>query len=70
MITEDEYKRTHPHVKEIHKKETVGIDIGVKSALVLSDGIAIESPKPLKKTPKKSKIFTLTTILYTIRQKK
>ena len=55
LITGDEYKRTHPHVKEIHKKETVGIDIGVKSALVLSDGIAIESPKPLKQNLRKIK---------------
>ena len=55
MITEEEYKRTHPHVKEIRKEESVGIDIGVKSALVLSDGIVIESPKPLKKNLRKIK---------------
>ena len=55
MITEDEYKRTHPHVKEIRKEESVGVDVGIKSALVLSDGIAIESPKPLKKNLRKIK---------------
>ena len=55
MITEDEYKRTHPHVKEIYKEESVGVDVGIKSALVLSDGIAIESPKPLKKNLRKIK---------------
>lgn len=55
MITEDEYKRTHPHVKDIHKEEPVGIDVGVKSALVLSDGISIESPKPLKQNLRKIK---------------
>lgn len=54
-ITEDEYKRTHPHVKEIHKEESVGVDVGIKSALVLSDGIAIKSPKPLKKNLRKIK---------------
>lgn len=55
MITEDEYKRTHPHVKEIRKEGSVGVDVGIKSALVLSDGIAIESPKPLKKNLRKIK---------------
>lgn len=54
-ITEDEYKRTHPHVKEIRKEESVGVDVGIKSALVLSDGIAIESPKPLKQNLRKIK---------------
>lgn len=55
MITEDEYKRTHPHVKEIHKEESVGIDVGIKSALVLSDGISVENPKPLKQNLRKIK---------------
>lgn len=53
QITEEEYLRTHPHVKEIRKKNSVGVDIGIKSALVLSDGIAIESPKPLKQNLRK-----------------
>jgi len=55
QVTENEYKRTHPHVKEIHKEESVGIDVGIKSALVLSDGISIESPKPLKQNLRKIK---------------
>lgn len=55
MITEDEYKRTHPHVKEIRKEKSVGVDIGIKSALVLSDGVFIESPKPLKQNLRKIK---------------
>ena len=55
MITEDEYKRTHPHVREIHKEESVGIDVGIKSALVLSDGIAIENPRPLNQNLRKIK---------------
>jgi len=55
MITEDEYKRTHPHVKEIHREESIGIDVGIKSALVLSDGVSVESPKPLKQNLRKIK---------------
>ena len=55
LITEDEYKRTHPHIKEIHKDESAGVDVGIKSALMLSDGIFIESPKPLKQNLRKIK---------------
>ena len=55
MITEDEYKRTHPQVKKIHKEESVGVDVGIKSALVLSDGISVENPKPLKQNLRKIK---------------
>ena len=55
VITADEYKRTHPHVKDIRKEKSVGIDIGIKSALVLSDGIAVENPKPLKQNLRKIK---------------
>ena len=55
LITEDEYKRTHPHIKEIHREESVGIDVGIKSALVLSDGIAVENPKPIKQNLRKIK---------------
>ena len=47
-ITEEEYKRTHPNVS-LKKNGKAGIDLGIKSALILSDGIAIENPKPLKK---------------------
>ena len=49
QITEEEYLRTHPHVKGMRKETSVGVDVGIKSALVLSDGIAVESPKPLKR---------------------
>lgn len=55
QITKDEYKRTHPRVKEIHKEKLVGIDLGLKTSLVLSDGISIESPYPLKQHIKKIK---------------
>ena len=55
IISEDEYKRTHPHTKKLHKEESVGIDVGIKSALVLSDGISVESPKPLKQNLRKIK---------------
>ena len=48
-ITEDEYRRTHPNVDLVDTSKKVGIDMGIKSALILSDGIAIENPKPLKK---------------------
>ena len=53
QITEEEYLRTHPHAKEIRKEASVGIDVGIKSALVLSDGIAVENPKPLKRNQRK-----------------
>ena len=48
MITEEEYKRTHPNVDLIDSNRKVGVDVGIKSALILSDGIAIDNPKPLK----------------------
>ena len=54
-ISEEEYHRTHPHAKEIHKEKSVGVDVGIKSALVLSDGISIENPKPLKQNLRKIK---------------
>ncbi|MBE6332451.1 MAG: transposase [Bacteroidales bacterium] len=47
-ITEDEYKRTHPNVDLVVANRKVGVDVGIKSALILSDGIAIDNPKPLK----------------------
>ena len=54
-ITEDEYRRTHRHVETVDANRKVGIDMGIKSALILSDGIAIENPKPLKKNQRKIK---------------
>ena len=52
-ITEEEYKRTHPNVELVDANRKVGVDMGIKSALILSDGIAIENPKPLKKNQRK-----------------
>ena len=54
-ITEDEYLRTHRHVEAVDANRKVGIDMGIKSALILSDGIAIENPRPLKKSQRKIK---------------
>lgn len=47
-ISEKEYKRTHPHSIE-EKHGAVGIDLGIKNAMVLSNGVAICNPKPLAK---------------------
>lgn len=55
QITEEEYRRTHPHVSPPKEERCAGIDLGIKSALVLSDGIAVENPKPLKKHLRKIK---------------
>lgn len=55
QITEDEYYRTHKHIDAIDHNRKVGIDFGIKSALILSDGIAINNPKPLKKNQRKIK---------------
>ena len=54
-ITEEEYKRTHPNVDLVESERKVGIDLGIKSALILSDGFAIDNPKPLKKNLRKIK---------------
>ena len=55
QITDDEYRRTHPHVLSVKSNRKVGIDFGIKSAMILSDGIAIDNPKPLKKNLRKVK---------------
>ena len=55
MITQDEYRRTHPRLVCNKKQNIIGVDLGIKSALVLSDGISIESPKPLKNNLRKIK---------------
>ena len=52
-ITEEEYKRTHPNINLVRTDRKVGIDVGIKSALILSDGFAIDNPKPLKKNLRK-----------------
>ena len=46
-ITEEEYKRTHKQVKE--GRQSVGIDLGVSNFATLSNGLQIQSPKPLAK---------------------
>lgn len=52
-ITEEEYLRTHPKTKADRKDRAVGIDMGLKSAVILSEGIAIGHPHPLKKYARK-----------------
>lgn len=46
-ITEDEYLRTHKAPKQ--NDLSVGIDLGIKTFLTLSNGLQIEVPKPLNK---------------------
>lgn len=47
-ISEEEYKRTHPHSAD-EKHGAVGIDLGIKHTMVLSNGVAINNPKTLAK---------------------
>lgn len=54
LITEEEYLRTHPKANK-PKNRSVGIDLGIKDALILSDGITIKNPKPLYKAQRKLK---------------
>lgn len=54
LITEEEYLRTHPNANK-PKERAVGIDLGIKDALILSDGITIKNPKPLHKAQRKIK---------------
>ena len=46
-ITEDEYIRTHKFAKQ--NDLSVGIDLGIKTFLTLSNGLQINAPKPLNK---------------------
>ena len=55
MITEEEYLRTHPHVAKNKKNRSVGVDLGIKSAMVTSDGISIDNPKTLSKYERRIK---------------
>lgn len=55
QISEDEYKRTHRHVGTCGSGRKVGIDLGIKSILTLSDGIIVGNPKPLKSNFRKIK---------------
>ena len=48
VVTDDEYARTHKH-SDHKERHAVGIDLGIKEALTLSDGIFIENPKILNK---------------------
>ena len=55
QITEDEYKRTHLKACSDKANRKAGIDLGIKSALILSDGVAVDNPKPLKNNLRKIK---------------
>lgn len=47
LASQDEYNKTH---KRIHQnKQGIGIDIGLKSFVCLSNGLSIKAPKPLNK---------------------
>lgn len=54
-VTDNEYKRTHLQTTIEKKQRKAGIDLGIKSALILSDGVAVDNPKPLKKNIRKIK---------------
>lgn len=43
-ISKEEYYRTHPKAKR-ERKRSIGIDMGIKHTLILSNGIAIENPR-------------------------
>lgn len=55
QVTEEEYRRTHPKTCSCRENRNAGIDLGIKSALVLSNGVAVENPKPLKDNLRKIK---------------
>ena len=55
QVTEEEYRRTHPKTCSCRENRNAGIDLGIKSALVLSDGVVVENPKPLKDNLRKIK---------------
>lgn len=52
QITEEEYRRTHPEAIR-GKHGAVGIDLGLKEAMMLSDGIAVSNPRTLRKHQRK-----------------
>ena len=52
QITEEEYRRTHPETKR-ERHGAVGIDLGLKEAMMLSDGIAVHNPRTLRKHQRK-----------------
>ena len=55
QVTEEEYRRSHPKTCSCRENRNAGIDLGIKSALVLSNGVAVENPKPLKDNLRKIK---------------
>lgn len=50
QITKEEYIRTHPKAKR--NNLALGVDLGLKSFLSLSNGLEIKAPKPLNKLNK------------------
>ena len=52
QITEEEYLRTHPKANA-EKHGAVGIDLGLKEAMALSDNILIKNPRTLRKHQRK-----------------
>ena len=52
QITEEEYRRTHRHVND-EKHGAVGIDLGLKKTMTLSDGIAVNNPRTIRKHQRK-----------------
>ena len=52
QITEEEYLRTHPKANA-EKQGAVGIDLGLKEAMALSDNILIKNPRTLRKHQRK-----------------
>lgn len=45
QITREEYLRTHPSVSERMHQGPVGVDLGIKSAMVLSNGMEVVNPR-------------------------
>ncbi len=58
QATEDDYKRTHPKADTDKGARMAGVDRGIKSALILYGGIAVENPNPLKKNLRKIKTIS------------
>lgn len=52
-IDAKEFERTHK--QKIHNKGILGIDVGLKSFVSLSNGLSIQAPKPLNKLTRKLK---------------
>ena len=51
-ITDEEFSRGRHHTEDI-KRRAVGIDMGLKEAMTLSDGVSIHNPRTLKKHQRK-----------------